>query len=95
MRELYERARPNPLAGRRAARTGRRLRRLPPTCSPTVGYRAIEAEIRLLAAEDLVETDRRDEGEEQAARALDFYRSVGATFYLDRGEALLGEAEAV
>jgi tetratricopeptide (TPR) repeat protein len=54
-----------------------------------------EAQYRLRAAEELIETGRRAEGEEEAARALDFYRSVGATFYIDRCEALLSQAEAV
>ena len=53
-----------------------------------------EARLRLRAAEELMETGRRAEGEEQAAKALDFYRSVGATFYVDRCEALLREAKS-
>jgi hypothetical protein len=52
-----------------------------------------EARLRLRAAEELIETGRRAESEEQAAKALDFYRSVGATFYVDRCEALLREAK--
>jgi len=52
-----------------------------------------EAQLRLRAAEELIETGRRQEGEEQAAKALTFYRSVGATFYIDRCEALLREAK--
>lgn len=53
-----------------------------------------EARLRLRAAEDLVETGRRAEGEEQARRALAFYRTVGATFYIERGEALLAKAKS-
>jgi tetratricopeptide (TPR) repeat protein len=94
VRELYERARPTPwrdaelaLLDREFATAARIFAR--------IGYAALEAEIHLIAAEDLVETGRRDEGEEEAARALDFYRSVSATFYIDRCEALLSEAEAV
>ncbi|MGI8862456.1 MAG: ATP-binding protein [Gaiellaceae bacterium] len=49
-----------------------------------------EARLRLRAAEELIETGRRAEGEEQAAKALAFYRSVGATYYVERAEALLG-----
>ena len=32
------------------------------------------------------------EGEEQLEKALAFYRSVGATFFIQRGEALLAQA---
>ena len=35
--------------------------------------------------------DRRAEGEAQLEHALVFYRSVGATFYVERGEALLAQ----
>jgi class 3 adenylate cyclase/tetratricopeptide (TPR) repeat protein len=52
-----------------------------------------EARLRLRAAEELVETGRRAEGEEQARKALDFYRSVRATYYVDRCETLLREAK--
>jgi class 3 adenylate cyclase/tetratricopeptide (TPR) repeat protein len=52
-----------------------------------------EARLRLRAAEELIETGRRGEGEEQAAKAVAFYRSVDATFYVDRCEALLREAK--
>jgi class 3 adenylate cyclase/tetratricopeptide (TPR) repeat protein len=94
VRELYERARPTPWRDAELAL----LRGEFETAAQiyvAVGYPAIEAEVRLVAAEELVESGRRDEGEEQAARALDFYRSVGATLYIDRCEALLREAEAV
>lgn len=52
-----------------------------------------EARHRLRAAEELIASGRRAEGEEQAAKALDFYRSVDASFYVDRCEALLREAK--
>jgi len=52
-----------------------------------------EARLRLRAAEELVETGRRTEGEEQARKALTFYRTVGATYYIGRCEALLAEAK--
>ena len=52
------------------------------------------ARYRLRAAEELVEAGRRAEGEEQAAQALAFYRVVRATFYVERCEALLREAES-
>jgi tetratricopeptide (TPR) repeat protein len=48
-----------------------------------------EAEVRLEAAERLIQTGRRPEGEAQLEQALAFYRSVGATFFLERGEQLL------
>jgi len=53
----------------------------------------LEAEARLRWAEQLASERRRAEGEEQARKALEFYRSVGATFYVDRCEALLREAK--
>ena len=52
-----------------------------------------EAQVRLRAAEELIEAGLRAEGEEQALRALEFYRSVAATHYVERCEALLREAE--
>jgi hypothetical protein len=45
------------------------------------------------AAEELIETGRRAEGEVELGQALAFYRSVKATFYVDRCGALLGEAK--
>jgi class 3 adenylate cyclase/tetratricopeptide (TPR) repeat protein len=51
-----------------------------------------EARLRLRAAEELIETGRRGEGEAELERALDFYRSVGATFYIERAERLLAKA---
>ncbi|HEY6835524.1 MAG TPA: adenylate/guanylate cyclase domain-containing protein [Gaiellaceae bacterium] len=48
-----------------------------------------EAQARLCAAERLVAEGRRAEADEQLQRALAFYRSVGATLYIRKGEALL------
>jgi class 3 adenylate cyclase/tetratricopeptide (TPR) repeat protein len=48
-----------------------------------------EARLRFRAAEELIETGRRAEGEVELQKALDFYRSVGATFYINRAEQLL------
>ena len=48
-----------------------------------------EAYARLRAAERLVAEDRRTEADEQLARALVFFRSVGATRYMREAEALL------
>ena len=56
------------------------------------GSPTYEARLLLRAAEELIESGHRAEGEEQAAKALAFYRSVGATYYVDRCEALLGSA---
>jgi tetratricopeptide (TPR) repeat protein len=50
-----------------------------------------EARLRLQAAEELIEANRRTEGLEQLEKALDFYRSVGATFYINRAEQLLAK----
>jgi class 3 adenylate cyclase len=48
-----------------------------------------EARVRLRAAEELIESGRRAEGEGELLKALAFYRTVGATFYINRGEQLL------
>ncbi len=50
-----------------------------------------EARLRLRAEEELIETGRRAEGEAELRRALAFHRSVGATYYVERGEALLAK----
>jgi hypothetical protein len=47
-----------------------------------------------LAGEELIETGRRAEGEEQLEQALTFYRSVGATFFIQRAERLLAAAQS-
>jgi len=57
-----------------------------------LGFVTGEAEDRLLAAEHLIEVGRRVEGEAQLEKALAFYRSVGATFFIRRGESLLGRS---
>lgn len=49
------------------------------------------ARYRLRAAEELVAAGRRAEGEAELEKALAFYRSVGATFYINRGEQLLAK----
>jgi class 3 adenylate cyclase/tetratricopeptide (TPR) repeat protein len=53
------------------------------------GWRSDEAEARLRAAEQLVAGGRRAEADVQLQAALAFFRSVGATFYVRRGEKLL------
>jgi tetratricopeptide (TPR) repeat protein len=50
-----------------------------------------EARLRMRAAEELIENGRHAEGEAELQKALAFYRTVGATFYLDRGEVLLAK----
>ena len=45
--------------------------------------------VRLRAGDRLLAAGRRSEGEAQLARALDFFRSVQATAYLQEGERLL------
>jgi len=52
-----------------------------------------EADARLRAAEKLVDAGRRAEGEVELHKALDFYRSVGATFSIERAETLLASAQ--
>ena len=51
--------------------------------------RTYEALMRLYGGERLIAHGQRAEGEAELRRALDFYRTVGATEYLQRGEALL------
>ncbi|HSF62166.1 MAG TPA: adenylate/guanylate cyclase domain-containing protein [Gaiellaceae bacterium] len=57
-----------------------------------IGSLPDEALARLRAAEKLVAGGRRPEADEELARALAFWRSVGATRYVHEGEALLAEA---
>jgi class 3 adenylate cyclase/tetratricopeptide (TPR) repeat protein len=59
-----------------------------------MGAATFEAESRLSAAKQLIAAGRREEGEAELERALAFYRSVGATFYIERGEALLASAQS-
>ena len=55
------------------------------------GILLFEAEARLRAAEQLLSAGRAAEGEVQLEKALAFYRSVGATLFVERGEALLAK----
>jgi hypothetical protein len=48
-----------------------------------------EAKARLRAAEALARTGRRAQADTQLAPALEFYRAVGATAFVRKGEALL------
>jgi tetratricopeptide (TPR) repeat protein len=54
-----------------------------------VGARPEESHSRLRAAETLIASGRRGDGDEQLQRALGFWTSVGATRYIGEGEALL------
>jgi class 3 adenylate cyclase/tetratricopeptide (TPR) repeat protein len=54
-----------------------------------MGMRTDEAYARLRIAESLATEGRRAEAQPQLERALAFYRSVGATTYVRRGEAIL------
>ena len=55
------------------------------------GVLLFEAEARLRAAEELLATGRRLEGEVELEKALSFYRSAGAVLFIERGEALLAK----
>ncbi|MEX2614441.1 MAG: adenylate/guanylate cyclase domain-containing protein [Gaiellaceae bacterium] len=56
------------------------------------GNPTFEAELRLYGGERLIEAGRRREGEAELEKALAFYRSVGATFFIQRGEQLLAKS---
>src|SRR5919197_2419097 len=53
------------------------------------GSPTYEARLRLRASEELTETGRLADAQQQAALALDFYRSVGASFFVARAETVL------
>ncbi len=48
--------------------------------------------MRLIAGQEYAAEGRRAEAEAELAAALAFYRSVGATRYVRRGEALLAQS---
>ncbi|HLG08072.1 MAG TPA: adenylate/guanylate cyclase domain-containing protein [Gaiellaceae bacterium] len=52
----------------------------------------LEAWQRRSAGAQLIEAGRRAEGEVELQKALAFYRSVGATFFIQRAEALLAKS---
>ena len=60
-----------------------------------IGAVDLEALARLRAAERLVADGRRAEADEQLQRALAFWRSVRATRYIRKAEALLDEASEI
>jgi hypothetical protein len=59
-----------------------------------MGATAPEARVRLGAAAALLDEGRTAEGLAQLEKALAFYRSVRATFFVERGEALLASAQS-
>jgi len=65
-----------------------RLREAADICA-SMGAAVDAAHDRLSLAETLVKQARRAEADTELHRALDFYRSVGATRYIRRGEVLL------
>jgi tetratricopeptide (TPR) repeat protein len=54
-----------------------------------IGAQALEAHARLLNAETLVGAGRRAEADTELDRAIPYFRTVGASVFLRRGEALL------
>ena len=60
----------------------------------SMGAPTLEAGARFDAAQKLLGEGNTAEGLAELERALAFYRSVRATFYLERGEALLREAKS-
>lgn len=52
------------------------------------------AKLRLHAGQHLIEQGLQSEGESELRKALEFYRSVDATYYVDRCEALLQETRS-
>ncbi|MBA3433213.1 MAG: hypothetical protein H0U08_03875 [Actinobacteria bacterium] len=52
----------------------------------------LEARQRSSAGEQLIQAGRRAEGEVELQKALAFYRSVGATFFIQRAEAHLAKS---
>jgi ATP/maltotriose-dependent transcriptional regulator MalT len=57
-----------------------------------MGLRTLEAHARLRAGEQLLAAGRQSDAEKQLERSLAFWRSVGATRYVRRGESLLGKS---
>ena len=59
-----------------------------------MGLATLAAQSRFAAGELLIEQGKRAEGEAELVRALEFYRSVDATFFIERGEALLAGVQS-
>jgi predicted ATPase/class 3 adenylate cyclase len=60
----------------------------------SIGTPTAEAEARLRAAERFFAQGLLADGEAELGKALDFYRSVGATFFIERGEDLRAKAQS-
>jgi class 3 adenylate cyclase/tetratricopeptide (TPR) repeat protein len=58
------------------------------------GSPSLEARVRLRGAEELIETGRCGEGEEELVKALGFYRSVGAPYFVQRCQQLEAAAQS-
>jgi hypothetical protein len=58
-----------------------------------MGNATFEARQRLHAGERLLTSGQRATGDVELQKALDFYRSVGATSFVERAEALLANAQ--
>ena len=91
VRNLFKRARPSPWRDAQLALLDGAFATAAQIYAE-VGYSSIEAEIRMLAAEDLIESGHRAEGEVELQKAIAFYRTVGASFYINRCEQLLARS---
>jgi class 3 adenylate cyclase/tetratricopeptide (TPR) repeat protein len=87
-REILERLHPSPGRSAMIALTEERFAEAAEYYSEA-GIRLFEAEARLRNAERLVAAGRQQDGAPDLEKALAFYRSVGATLFIARGEALL------
>jgi len=92
MRELVDAAPPSRFTDAAAAKLNRDFERAAEIYAD-LGLASTEAEARLLAAELLISQGRSAEGELELQKALAFYRSVGATFFIKRSEDLLAKAQ--
>ena len=57
------------------------------------GLLLLEAEARLRLGEQLATTGRQVEADAEIDKALAFYRPIGATLFVERGERLLAQAQ--
>jgi class 3 adenylate cyclase/tetratricopeptide (TPR) repeat protein len=90
-REILERLPPSPGRSAMLALTDGRFAEAAEHYAEA-GIRLFEAEARLRNAEQLFGAGRPDEGAPDLEKAMGFYRSVGATLFVERGERLLAEA---
>jgi class 3 adenylate cyclase/tetratricopeptide (TPR) repeat protein len=90
-REIAERAPAGPWKELMLAGTSGDLRRAGDLYA-SFGAVSFEGLARLVGGELLIEEGRWDEGRAELEQALAFYRTVGATFFIERGEALSQEA---